>query len=143
MNEVIVTGNITSIFENEGNTKVTVADNYKDTTTFIPCTFFSENTRQFIKKYMIKGDHVAIKGRIGNYKDNSGKETLSIVAHEINFEGYKNPTKTEKKIEKEADDFTLIDNGNFTENDLPWNTEENNTDTAGETNTDDDDDLAF
>lgn len=135
MNEVIVTGNITSIFENAGNTKVTVADNYKDTTTFIPCTFFSENTRQFINKYMVAGDHVAIKGRIGNYKDNFGKETLSIVAHEINFEGYKNPAKTAKKTEKETDNFTLIDNGEFTENDLPWNTEENNTNTDEQTNT--------
>ena len=122
MNEVIVTGNITSIFENAGNTKVTVADNYKETTTFIPCTFFSENTRQFIKKYMVTGDHVAIRGRIGNYKDNAGKETLSVVAHEINFEGYKNPSKVAKETGKETDDFTLMDNGEFTENDLPWNT---------------------
>ena len=126
MNEVIVTGNITSIFENAGNTKVTIADNYKDTTTFIPCTFFSERIRQFIKTYMVAGDHVAIKGRVGNYKGNDGKETLSIIAHEINFEGYKNPSKTTKKTEKMNDDFALIDNGEFTENDLPWNAEETN-----------------
>ena len=124
MNKVIVTGNISSIYENSGNTKVTIADNYKDKTTFIPCTVFAESTRKFIKNYMRTGDHIVIEGRIGSYKDNNGKETISIIAESVNFEGYKNPAKQAREIAK--DNFVIINDSELTEDDLPWNTEEQN-----------------
>lgn len=137
MNKVIVTGNISSIYENAGNTKVTIADNYKERTTFIPCTVFTESTRKFIKTYMSTGDHIAIEGRIGSYRDNSGKETISVIAESVNFEGYKNPSKQAREITE--NNFMTIDNSELTEDDLPWSTEEktNNGSTEEKTNNED------
>ena len=125
MNIDIITGNITSIWDNSTNVKVTVADNYKETTTFIPSTFFSESTCNFIRQFMKVGDHISIKGRIGSYKDNNGKEVISVIGNEINFEGYKNPKKTnsnESAAENKnvADDFYEMKNENLTEDDLPF-----------------------
>ena len=92
MNLVIVTGNVCQVYDNGNNVRISIADNYKDTTTYIPIFLFSGNA-EFAKKYIVKGDHVSIEGRIGNYKGNDGKEHLTIIANRINFEGYRNPNK--------------------------------------------------
>ena len=122
MNTVILTGNVTSIYDNATNIKVTIADNYKENTTFIPVTFFNENTCKFIRKYIKTGDHVSVENaRIGSYKDNNGKECLSVIGTIINFEGYINPKKNSTNVQETTSNET----NNFiettiNENDLPW-----------------------
>lgn len=92
MNTVILTGNVCSMFDNNTNIRLTIADNYKDNTDYITVTLFN-NQMEFARKYMKVGDHVAIQGRISTYKNNMGKEIMGITANNISFEGYKNPSK--------------------------------------------------
>lgn len=124
MNIVTLTGNVTSIYDNATNIKVTVADNYKDKTTFIPVTFFNENTCNFIRKYVRVGDHIGIENaRLGSYKDNQNKECLSVIGATINFEGYRNPNKNSTNVQEEntkenTDNF--VDMPNSDSDELPW-----------------------
>lgn len=92
MNTVILTGNVCSMFDNNTNIRLTIADNYKDNTDYITVTLFN-NQMEFARKYMKVGDHIAIQGRISTYKNNMGKEIMGITANNISFEGYKNPSK--------------------------------------------------
>lgn len=96
MNIVIISGKFANIFDNITNVRFTIAEKYKDKTQFITITAFGNNA-EFIKKYVKKGDHISVEGRIDVYTNNFGKETLSLVANTINFEGYQKPkeTKTE------------------------------------------------
>lgn len=92
MNTVILTGNVCSMFDNNTNIRLTIADNYKDNTDYITVTLFN-NQMEFARKYMKVGDHIAIQGRISTYKNNMGKEIMGITANNISFEGYRNPNK--------------------------------------------------
>ena len=94
MNTVILTGNVCSMFDNNTNIRLTIADNYKDNTDYITVTLFN-NQMEFARKYMKVGDHIAIQGRISTYKNNMGKEIMGITANNISFEGYRNPNKKE------------------------------------------------
>ena len=71
MNTVILTGNVCSMFDNNTNIRLTIADNYKDNTDYITVTLFN-NQMEFARKYMKVGDHIAIQGRISTYKNNMG-----------------------------------------------------------------------
>ena len=117
MNILILTGNVCSIYDNTTNMRITIADNFKNKTDYIKVTLF-ENQMNFAKKYVKIGDHIAIQGRITTYKDNSGRETMGIVANNISFEGYKNPKK-ENNEGKES--FIELGETTITEEDLPWN----------------------
>lgn len=87
MNIVILSGKVANKFDNGGNVRFTIADNYKDHTTFITVTAFS-NTADFVRRYINIGDSISIEGRVGNYTDNGGQERISIIANKVNFEGY-------------------------------------------------------
>jgi RPA family protein len=93
MNKVLITGNITNIYDNGESVKVSIADNYKESTTFIGVIFYNENSKSFIRKYIEKGDHVETVGRIGTYKDSVGAERMVVYGLEIAFDGYRNPHK--------------------------------------------------
>lgn len=139
MNLAILSGNVCTMFDNQHNVRLTIADNYKDNTDYITVTLFS-NQADFARKYITKGDHVSIEGRITTYKDNTGKDIMGITAKNISFEGYKNPKKTDIKQEKgfteihseyeqkikeqltenDTGDIYLVKDGELTENDLPF-----------------------
>ena len=114
MNKVLLTGNITNIYDNSQNVKITIADNYKETSTYIGITYFAEHCKEFIRNYMRKGDHVEITGRIGTYKDNLGQERISIIGHEISFDGYRNPRTKQNEI----NNFVLLEEAEKTFNEL-------------------------
>lgn len=121
---MILTGNVCNIYDNQHNVKITIADNYKDRTDYIKVALF-KNQAEFARKFIKIGDHVSIKGRASTYEGNTG-ETLGIIAHEINFEGYKNPAKAGAIIADTAvsdavdspdtEDFTIITE----DDDLPF-----------------------
>ena len=92
MNTVILSGNISQKFDNGNNVKISIADTYKDKTVFIPITLYEHNA-EFARKYLEPGDHISIEGRISMYENAEGKKGISIIAHRVNFEGYKNPHK--------------------------------------------------
>ena len=93
MNICILSGNITKIYDNSpSHIKIYIADNYKDKVSFIPVLLFGNNM-MWAQKYFEVGDHVSITGIVGNYRDNNNVERVSIIAHQIRFEGYKNPKK--------------------------------------------------
>ena len=113
MNTVILTGNVCSMFDNNSNIRLTIADNYKDNTDYITVTLFN-NQMEFARNYMKVGDHIAIQGRISTYKNNMGKEIMGITANNISFEGYKNPNK--KEIEDTIPENDSLDS--ISENDF-------------------------
>lgn len=97
MNTVILTGNVCSMFDNNTNIRLTIADNYKDNTDYITVTLFN-NQMEFARKYIKVGDHISIQGRISTYKNNMGKEIMGITANNISFEGYRNPNKNVNSV---------------------------------------------
>ena len=107
MNTVILTGNVCSMFDNNTNIRLTIADNYKDNTDYITVTLFN-NQMEFARKYMKVGDHIAIQGRISTYKNNMGKEIMGITANNISFEGYRNPNKKESVDSISVNDFVEL-----------------------------------
>lgn len=90
MNSVILSGNVANIYINNNNVKMVLADRYKDKTSFIPITCFG-NTAEFVQRYFKIGDHVAIQGRLGMYKDSCNRETIDVIADRVSFEGYRKP----------------------------------------------------
>lgn len=112
MNLVILTGNVCNMYDNQHNVRITIADNFKDKTEYIKVTLFN-NQANFARKFIEIGDHVSVKGRISSYKSNSG-ESLGITAHDISFEGYRNPQKEQRK------NCEFEENASLTEDDLPW-----------------------
>lgn len=130
MNLAILSGNVCTMFDNQHNVRLTIADNYKDNTDYITVTLFS-NQAEFARKYITKGDHVSIEGRITTYKDNTGRDVIGITAKNISFEGYKNPKKADIKqedneekgfteINNDTGDIYLVKDGELTENGLPF-----------------------
>ena len=117
MNILILTGNVCSMFDNNTNMRITIADNFKEKTDYIKVTLFG-NQMNFAKKYVKIGDHIAIQGRITTYKDNAGKEIMGIVANNISFEGYKNPKKENNEEDKE--NFIELGETTTSEEDLPF-----------------------
>lgn len=118
MNIVILTGNVCNIYDNQHNVKITIADNYKDRTDYIKVALF-KNQAEFARKFIKIGDHVAVQGRVSTYNSNTG-EALGITAHEISFEGYKNPNKKENESpQTESNIFTNIPPSSLND-DLPW-----------------------
>ena len=113
MNTVILTGNVCSMFDNNSNIRLTIADNYKDNTDYITVTLFN-NQMEFARNYIKVGDHIAIQGRISTYKNNMGKEIMGITANNISFEGYRNPNK--KEIEDTIPENDSVDS--ISENDF-------------------------
>lgn len=96
MNKVLITGNVTSKYDNGTNVRITIADNYKDGTNYIPVTLFDQKA-DFAKKFINIGDHVYIEGAVGckQRQNNAGKQenSLFIQCWSIGFEGYRNPNK--------------------------------------------------
>lgn len=136
MNTVILTGNVCSMFDNNTNIRLTIADNYKDNTDYITVTLFN-NQMEFARKYMKVGDHIAIQGRISTYKNNMGKEIMGITANNISFEGYKNPSK------KAVEENTFSSVNNMLRNDSVDSVSENDFVELGILNTDDEGKLPF
>ena len=136
MNTVILTGNVCSMFDNNTNIRLTIADNYKDNTDYITVTLFN-NQMEFARKYMKVGDHIAIQGRISTYKNNMGKEIMGITANNISFEGYKNPSK------KAVEENTFSSVNNMLRNDSVNSVSENDFVELGILNTDDEGELPF
>lgn len=134
MNLVILTGNVCNMFDNGNNVRITIADNYKERTDYIKVTLF-KNQADFARKFIKIGDHVSVQGRVSTYASNKG-EAIGVTAHEISFEGYKNPNKKEDKQPNEektkSDSFSDI--GTSENVSLPWenneNTVQNNDDLA-------------
>ena len=110
MNTVILTGNVCSMFDNNTNIRLTIADNYKDNTDYITITLFN-NQMEFARKYMKVGDHIAIQGRISTYKNNMGKEIMGITANNISFEGYRNPNKNVNSVSGDNNVNSVSENG--------------------------------
>lgn len=95
MNICILSGNITKIYDNSpSHIKIYIADNYRDKVTFIPVLLFNNNM-MWAKNYLSIGDHISVTGVVGNYRDNNNVERVSIIAHQVRFEGYKNPRKAQ------------------------------------------------
>ena len=92
MNTVILSGNVSQKYDNGTNVRLSIADNYKDKTVFIPVTLY-DNNAVFAREHIEKGDHISIEGRLGIYKTQDNREIVSIIAHRVSFEGYKNPHK--------------------------------------------------
>lgn len=96
MNKILITGNVTSKYDNGTNVRITIADNYKDGTNYIPVTLFDQKA-DFAKKFINIGDHVYIEGALGcrQRQDNNGKQenSLFVQCWSIGFEGYRNPNK--------------------------------------------------
>ena len=115
------------MFDNQHNVRLTIADNYKDNTDYITVTLFGSQA-EFARKYITKGDHVSIEGRITTYNDNTGNDIMGITAKNISFEGYKNPKKTDIKqedkgfteVSNDEGDIYLVKDGELTEKDLPF-----------------------
>lgn len=134
MNLVILTGNVCNMYDNGSNVKITIADNYKERTDYIKVTLF-KNQADFARKYVKIGDHISVQGRVSTYESNMGA-TLGITAHEIGFEGYKNPNKKEDKQpnEEKTNSNSFSDIGTSENVSLPWenneNTVQNNDDLA-------------
>lgn len=99
MNNVILSGNVANIYINNNNVKIVLADRYKDKTSFIPVTCFG-TTAQFVQNYFKIGDHVAVNGRLGSYKDSCNRETIDVIADRVSFEGYSKPQK-EQSVAKD------------------------------------------
>lgn len=72
--------------------KISIADNYKENTTYIPIMLFNNNAEWTIRNVQV-GDHINVQATIGTYKDSAGTERVSIIGQRISFEGYKNPKK--------------------------------------------------
>lgn len=95
MNKFILTGNVSALYDNGTNVRITVADNYKDGTNFIPVTLFDKKA-VFARNNIKIGDHIYIDGSIG-YKEVVNPETqektskIFVQCWQIGFEGYKNP----------------------------------------------------
>lgn len=106
MNNVILSGNIANIYINSNNTRIVIASTYKQKTSFITVTCFN-STAEFVKNYMQVGDHVAITGRLGTYKDSCNRETIDVIADRINFEGYPKPSRIGGN-NKEEDTFIKL-----------------------------------
>lgn len=86
---------------------------------FIDCTAWS-GTADFIKKYFVKGQLMAVQGRLqtDTYTDNTGsnRKSCKVVVSEVSFcesKGNKSDVETAQQ--------TATDNGfSFAEEDLPW-----------------------
>lgn len=93
MNIVILTGNVTTIWDNmPKNMRITIADNYRDKTTFVPVVCFGNNA-EWVRRNIQKGDHVNVQATVGTYKGRDGIERVTVIAQRITFEGYRNPRK--------------------------------------------------
>lgn len=117
MNIAIITGNVTKVWNDApGRAKISIADNYKENTTYIPVMLFNQNADWAVRNVQV-GDHINVQATIGTYKDSAGTERVSIIGQRISFEGYKNPKKqilrqpaTQQAAQMEA----------VTDNDIPF-----------------------
>ena len=97
MNLVIITGNLVKIYQNsETQVKIVVADTYKDNTTYIPVMCFKHNATWAMRNLQV-ADHISITGCVGTYKSSTGGEHLSIIAHQISYEGYPSTSRKQQK----------------------------------------------
>ena len=95
MNILILSGNIAKIYKNsEKNVKVIIADQYKDHTEFLPVMCFDDKA-QWAADHLEIGDHVTVRGCVGSYDTGTGDRKLSLIAHQVNFEGYPSPRRRE------------------------------------------------
>ena len=96
MNKVIITGNVTAKYDNGTNVRITIADNYKDGTNFIPVTLFDQNAK-FVKKFVNIGDHIYVDGAISSSEtkgeDGKKRNKVFIQVWRVGFEGFRNPNK--------------------------------------------------
>lgn len=96
MNKVIITGNVTAKYDNGTNVRITIADNYKDGTNFIPVTLFDQNA-DFVKKFVNIGDHIYIDGALSSTEtqgeDGKKRNKVFIQCWRVGFEGFRNPNK--------------------------------------------------
>lgn len=96
MNKVILTGNVTAKYDNETNVRITIADNFKTGTSFIPITLFDQKA-DFVRKFVNIGDHIYVEGALSSTEsqDEGGKKKnkLFVQCWSIGFEGFRNPNK--------------------------------------------------
>lgn len=116
MNNVILSGNVANIYINNNNVRIVLADRYKDKTNFIPVTCFGA-TADFVQRYFKIGDHVAISGRLGTYKDSCNRETIDVVADRVCFEGYAKPPRQESVT---GNFIPIQENQSAPDDDLPF-----------------------
>lgn len=92
MNVVVLSGNVTQVYDNRSYTKFIIADNRADGyTNYIPVCVFDQQ-KDFVDKYVKIGDHVSVYGYVSVYRDGD-TQRISINASRVNFEGYRNPKK--------------------------------------------------
>lgn len=89
INQVILTGTVVNTYDNLKSIKLVIAQNYKNTKTYIPVLVCNNAGMVFIKRYIEKGSYISVQGRVSTYKNNQGHESVCIFANSINFEGYK------------------------------------------------------
>lgn len=142
MNLVILSGNVSQIWVNDGdnthNVKVCIADNYRtkdgsDKAIYIPIMCYDRNA-DWATKHLKKGDHISVQGILTTYRNNNGAEVLSVIARRISFEGYKRttamePIQPQRYVppampavpdvinQQSSNDWQQI---NIDDNDLPW-----------------------
>lgn len=75
-----------------GNTKAdtpyvlfTLGLNYKDTSTFVPCSAFGK-TAEMVKEHLGKGSHITVEGHLTTSENKkSGHQDLSVVVDTFHF----------------------------------------------------------
>lgn len=100
INQVILTGTVVNTYDNLKSIKLVIAQNYKNSTTYIPVLICNNAGMVFVKRYIEKGSYISVQGRVSTYKNNQGHESVCIFANSINFEGYK---KNNNTIEQESE----------------------------------------
>ena len=95
MNQFIISGKIAKMYKNsDKNVKVIIADQYRDITSFIPVMCFDEKAT-WATEHLMTGDHVLARGVVGLYDAGTGEKKISLIAHQISFEGYPSPRRRE------------------------------------------------
>jgi single-stranded DNA-binding protein len=95
MNKFILTGNVASLYDNGNNVRLTIADNFKDGTAFIPVTLFDQKA-VFARNNLKIGDHIWLDGALSEIEvtdpeTGERRKKLAVQVWALGFEGYKNP----------------------------------------------------
>ena len=109
MNIAIISGNVAQKYDNGTNIRLSIADTYKDKTTFIP-VFLYDSSALFAQKYIKIGDHISVEGRLSTYRNNQNKDVLTMIATRVSFEGYKNPNRDNRTSYTDTSDMPVQDN---------------------------------
>ena len=95
MNQFIISGKIAKIYKNsDKNVKIIIADQYRDMTSFIPVMCFDEKAT-WATEHLMTGDHILARGVVGLYDTGTGEKKISLITHQVSFEGYPSPRRRE------------------------------------------------